>query len=342
MTSPLGYYLANLAVYFLVYCMLTMGLNISFGMTGILDFAFITFMALGAYIAGVTALGPATLDSQMNYILGLNWPFPLPLIAGGVVAGLFGALIGLLIMRRLRSDYLAIVLVATWSISWNFASNITGLFNGTTGILNVPQPLSTTFNTDPNSYVYVFIPISAICVVLFFVVAYCIERSPFGRALRAIRSDPDVAAAFGKHTLLLRLQAMMMGCMYAGLAGALTILYIGAMNPSAWAIIETIIVFSALLVGGRGNVFGAILGALLVRIIIIEGTGLLPQVPDHPELLGALRNIAIGALIILVMYFRPQGVLPERRRRYQFNRRDPARQSPSRTQAPAEPAHDLA
>ncbi|HLJ68023.1 MAG TPA: branched-chain amino acid ABC transporter permease [Chloroflexota bacterium] len=334
MDTPLAYYLANLAVYFLIYCMLTMGLNISFGMTGILDFAYITFMAVGAYVAGVVALGPATLDSQMTYILGLNWPFPLPLIAGGVAAGLFGALVGLLAMRRLRSDYLAIVLVATWSISWNLASNFTGLFNGTTGLLNVPQPLATNFNADPNSYVYVFIPIAAICVVLFFVVAYRIERSPFGRALRAIRSDPDVAAAFGKRTMRLRLQAMMMGCMYAGLAGALTILYIGAMNPSAWAIVETVIVFSALLVGGRGNVFGAILGALLVRIVIIEGTGLLPQVPNHPELLGALRNIAIGVLIIIVMYFRPQGVLPERRRRYELK--------PRRAQRVREAARDSA
>ncbi|HEX8992738.1 MAG TPA: branched-chain amino acid ABC transporter permease [Anaerolineales bacterium] len=334
LTSPQGFYLANLAVYFLIYCFLTMGLNISFGMTGILDFAFITFMAIGAYIAGVTALGPATIDSQMTYVLGLNWPFPFTLIAGGVVAGLFGALIGLLAMRRLRSDYLAIVLVATWSISWSLVSNITGLFNGTTGILNVPQPLSTTFNTDPNTYVYVFIPLAAICVVIFFVVAYCIERSPFGRALRAVRADPDVAAAFGKHTMRLRLQAMMMGTMYAGLAGALTILYIGAMNPSAWAIVETVIVFSALLLGGRGNVFGAILGALLVRIVIIEGTGLIPQIPNHPELLGALRNIAIGVLIILVMYFRPQGVLPEIKRRYPLKDRD--------TQPATETASDVA
>jgi ABC-type branched-subunit amino acid transport system permease subunit len=316
MTSQLTYYIANLAIYFLIYCLLTMGLNISFGLTGILDFAFITFMAIGAYFAGVTALGPATPDSQMTYILGLNVPFPVPLLVGGVAAGLLGAIIGLLAMRRLRSDYLAIVLVAAWSISWNLISNLTGLFNGTTGILNVPQPLSSTFNTDPNSYVFVFIPIAAVVVVLLLIVAYRIERSPFGRALRAVRSDPDVAAAFGKHTFRLRLTAMVLGAMYAGFAGALTILFIGAMNPSAWAIVETVIIFSALLLGGRGNVFGAILGALLVRIVIIEGTGLLPQIPSHPELLGALRNIAIGVLVILVLYFRPQGILPERRRRY--------------------------
>ncbi len=246
----------------------------------------------------------------------MNWPFPIPLIAGGLAAGLLGGLVGLLAMRRLRSDYLAIVLVAVWTIAWNLVSNLGNLFNGQAGIVGVPQPLSNAFNTDPNSYVFVFIPLTAVIVVILGVVAYCIERSPFGRALRAVRADPDVVAAFGKRTFRLRLTAMVLGCMYAGVGGALTISYIGAMNPSGWAIIETVIIFSALLVGGRGNVLGAILGAMLVRIIIIEGTGLIPQVPDHPELLGALRNMAIGALVIVVIYFRPQGVLPERKRTY--------------------------
>ncbi|HXT36308.1 MAG TPA: branched-chain amino acid ABC transporter permease [Chloroflexota bacterium] len=316
MTSSTAYYIANLAAYFLIYCTFTLGLNISFGMTGILDFAFVTFMATGAYFAGVTALGPSTPGSEIYYILGLNWPFPLDLLVGAAAAGLLGALVGLLAVRRLRSDYLAIVMVAVWTIAWNLVSNFSNLFDGTQGIVGVPQPLSTTFNTDPNSYVYVFIPLAAIVIAVLLVIGYCIERSPFGRALRAVRADPDVASTFGKPTFRLRLTSVIIACAYAGIGGALTIEFIGAMNTSGWAIIETVIVFTALLVGGRGNVFGAILGALLVRIVIIEGTGLLPQVPGHPELLGAFRNIAIGVVVILVIYFRPQGVLPERRRLY--------------------------
>src|SRR5579864_7624585 len=113
------YYIANLAVYFLIYCILCLGLNISFGMTGILDFSYITFMACGAYFAGVVALDRPTPDSEMYYILGLNWPFPVPLFAGGIAAGLVGGMVGLLAMRRLRSDYLAIVLVAVCTIAWN-------------------------------------------------------------------------------------------------------------------------------------------------------------------------------------------------------------------------------
>lgn len=316
MPYHLDYYLANLAVYFLIYCVLTLGLNVSFGMAGILDFSFITFMAMGAYFAGVTALSPAEAASEIHYILGLNMPFPVDLVVGAVAAGALGALVGLLAIRRLRSDYLAIVLVAVWTIAWSFANNFTELFNGTSGLIGVPQPLEAQVQVSPTDYVFVFIPIALVVVALLFGVSYCIENSPFGRALRAVREDQDVAAAFGKHTTRLRLTAMIIGTVYAGIAGALTIEFLTAMNPNAWAIVETVIVFSALIVGGRGNIFGAILGALLVRIVIIEGTGLIPPIPGAEDLVSAFRNIAIGLIVIAVLYFRPQGVLPERKRRY--------------------------
>lgn len=316
MPYDLNYYLANLVVYFLVYCALTLGLNVSFGMAGVLDFSFITFMATGAYFAGVTALGPATAASQLYYILGLNLPFPVDLVVGATAAGVLGLFVGLLAIRRLRSDYLAIVLVAVWTIAWSLANNLTGLFDGTSGLIGVPQPLQTQLNVNPNDYVFAFIPIALVVIALLFTVSYCIENSPFGRALRAVREDQDVAAAFGKQTTRLRLTAMVIGSVYAGVAGALTIEFLTAMNPNAWAIVETVIVFSALIVGGRGNVFGAILGALVVRILIIEGTGLIPPIPGHEDLVSAFRNIFIGIVVIAVLYFRPQGMLPERRRRY--------------------------
>jgi ABC-type branched-subunit amino acid transport system permease subunit len=311
----LNYYLATLAVYFLVYCVLTLGLNITFGMAGIFDFSYITFMAIGAYFAGIAVLPPSN-QPGMQWILGLNLGFPLDLLIGAAAAAVMGLLVGFVAIRRIRTDYLAMVLVAVWTISWGVASNAIGLFNGQQGLIGVPQPFETQLQVNPNDYVFVFIPIAAVVMAILFGVAYCIERSPFGRALRATREDQDVAAAFGKRTVRLRLTAMTMGCLYAGVAGALTIEFLSAMSPNAWAIVETVIIFSALIVGGRGNILGAVLGALLVRIVIIEGTGLLPTIPDHPDLIGATRNIAIGALVLLVLYFRPQGVIPEKRRRY--------------------------
>lgn len=316
MPNDLNYYLANLVVYFLIYCVLTLGLNVSFGMAGLLDFAYITYMAMGAYFAGVTALGRAIPENEVQYILGLGWPFPLDIIVGAVAAGILGLFVGLLAIRRLRSDYLAIALVAVWTIAWSLATNLTGLFNGNGGLIGVPQPLAEQTGVNPNDYVFVFIPIALVVVAILLLVAHFIEASPFGRALRAVREDQDVAAAFGKRTIRLRLTAYVIGCVYAGIAGALTIEFLTAMNPNAWAIVETVIVFAALIVGGRGNIWGAILGALLVRIVIIEGTGLIPPIPGHEDLVSAFRNIAIGLLVIAVLYFRPEGVLPERRRKY--------------------------
>ena len=309
-------YIANLVAYFLIYICFTLGLNVSFGMSGILDFAFVTFMAVGAYVGGVFALGPEQAGSGINYVLGLHAPWPIGLLAGAAAASALGVLVGLVAVRRLRSDYMAIALVAVWTVAWDVVGNERGLFNGQAGIVSVPQPFASVFHTNPNNYVYVFIGIALLIGALLTFIAWAIQESSYGMALRAIREDQDAAAAFGKSVLRYRLKAMAIACAYAGVGGALTVEFIGGMNPSAWAIVETVIIFSALLLGGRGNVWGAILGALVVRVIIIEGTSLVPGLSSHPAIFGAARNILLGALLIIVLYFRPQGLLPEPRRRY--------------------------
>lgn len=314
--NPVAIYVANLGVYFLIYCCLTLGLNLSFGMSGILDFSFITFMAMGAYFGGVAALGPEQAGTGITYILGLNAPWPAGLLIGAAAAAVLGAAVGLVAVRRLRSDYMAIVMVAVWTIAWDITGNETRLFNGQAGIVGVPQPLESDFNVNPATYVYVFLFIAAAVMGICLYIARGIESSSFGLALRAIREDQDAASAFGKSVLKYRLKAMAIACAFAGAAGALTVEFNSTMNPSAWAIVETVIIFSALLLGGRGNVWGAVLGALVVRILIIEGTSLIPGLSSHPSLFGALRNILLGALLIIVLYFRPQGLLPERLRKY--------------------------
>lgn len=316
MNDPILIYIATLIVYYLIYVSFTMGLNLSFGMAGILDFAFITFMAVGAYIGGVVALGPQEAGSGITYILGLNWPWPIGLLLGAAAAALIGVLIGLIAMRRLRADYMAIVMVSMWTIAWDTVGNTTELFNGQAGLINVPQPLASWFDVNPNTYVYVFIVITAVVAIILTVIAWRIQHSAFGNVIRSIREDQDVAEAFGKPVLKYRLKAMAIACAFAGVGGALTVEFVQGINPSGWAIVETFIIFSALLVGGRGNVWGALLGAFVVRIVIIEGSGILPIFPDHPELVGPVRNMIIGAMLIAVLYFRPQGLLPERPSRF--------------------------
>lgn len=316
MLNPVVFYVTTLLVFFFVNNILTWGLNIQFGYTGILNFAFIVFMALGAYVTGVFSLPKANGISGQTYVLGLSWPFPLTLLMGGIAASLFGALVGLVALRRLRSDYMAIVTVAVGVITYDLIGNSTGVFNGWDGLGGVPSPMQDTLNISYSNYQFFFVLLAGVVMVIMWWLAQRIYNSPFGRTLRSIREDLDVSEAFGKNTFRYRMIAMMIGCFYAGIAGGLLIEYISALNPSGWTTGETFVIWTALLIGGTGNNWGAALGALLVPVLFQEITRFLPQFSGNADLIPALRNMVVGTLLILVLWFRPQGIIPERKARF--------------------------
>lgn len=314
--------LATGLMYVVIYAILSLGLNLQFGFAGIVNFTYYTFVAAGAYLAGVTAMGPPNPTSGETYILGWSLPFPLPLIVGVVAAAMLGGVLAMIAFRRLRSDYLAIVTLCAGTVAFDIANNTGTLFNGPDGIYGVTTPFLTALHLAPQQSYLVLVPIGLICLVICWLVMAAIDRSPYGRTLRAIRDNPDVAEAFGKDTFRYRLGAMVLGCAFAGLGGALTVFFVGAMNPSGWTTVETFIVWTAVILGGAGNNLGVLLGAVLVQGVIIQGTLYLPTMGNQ-ELLPALRNIAIGTLVILVLYFRPRGLLPERRHFYDVLARRP-------------------
>ncbi len=318
--DPTVAYLLTLAVFFFIYNILAWGLNLQFGSAGILNFAYIIFVAIGAYIAGTFALGRPDPASGQTYVFGFALPFPIPLIAAGIVSALFGLLVGFIALKRLRSDYMAIVTISVGAIVYDIIGNYFPLFNGWDGLASVPSPLQTTlqnnFGVDYNGYQWVFLVLTGVIMLILFYVIQRITHSPFGRTLRSIREDLDVSEAFGKDTFKYRMIAMAIGCFYAGVGGALLIEYISAFNPSGWTAGETFVLFAALIIGGRGNNWGAALGALLVPIIFQEATRYLQvttlsQIPNSDTLIPALRNIVVGALLILTLWFRPQGIIPE-------------------------------
>ncbi len=314
------YYLLTLAIFFAIYSIYAWGLNIHFGLTGILDFTYITFVAIGAYFAGVAAMGHAQpMGMGGEYILGWNLPFPVSPVLGGIAAAILAALVGFVGLRRLRSDYLAITTVAVGQIVWLVVGNQTSLFNGWDGISGVPQPFnSSLFHLSYNQYQ---IPFLVICLIVAFIawrVAESLTESPYGRILRAIREDEAVAAALGKDIFRYRMSAFIIGAIFAGVGGALTVEYIGAFNPSGWGVLETFIVWAAMLVGGQGNNRGMILGAFLVPVLFTEATRFI-TIPGHPLLMESIRGMAIGLLMVLVVRYRPQGVIPERKRVYRLN-----------------------
>jgi branched-chain amino acid transport system permease protein len=307
------YYAFTLVFFFFAYNILNWGLNIQFGEAGILNFAYIAFVAVGAYISGVLTSGPPAPGSNESYVLGAHLPFMVALICGGLAACLLGLFAGLIAFRRLRSDYLAIVMISLSLVAYDFVTNYVPLFDGADGISGVPEPFAGVFKLNANSFIFAFDAFSAVVMLVMWWAISRITSSPLGRTLRAVRDDQDVAKALGKDVFSFQMVAMLVGSFYAGIGGGLIVFFSGAFNTSAWTTPETFVVFAALIVGGLGNNTGAVLGSLLVPVIFVELPKFLPSLPGQPGLIPEIDNMVIGALLILVLWFRPQGVLPERK-----------------------------
>jgi branched-chain amino acid transport system permease protein len=309
----LVYYAVTLIFFFFLYCILNWGLNLQFGRTGILNFAYIAFVAVGAYFTGVFSLGSPIPGSGESYILGATLPFPIPLIVGGLASSAFGLLIGLIAFRRLRSDYLAIVMISVSIVLYDVVTNFVPLFDGADGLNGVPEPFSGALNLNANSFLYVFTAFTGLVALAGWWVMSRLTRSPLDRTFRAIRDDPDVARGLGKNVFGYQMLAMAVGSFFAGIGGGLLMEFVGAFNTSAWTSGETFVIFAALIIGGLGNNVGMIAGSLAVPVIFVQLPKFLPQIGGNPALIPEIDNMIIGILLILTLWFRPQGLVPERR-----------------------------
>ena len=316
MSTATQYYVTILLIYLGIDAMACLGLNLQFGVTGLVNFGFILFQAAGAYTAAVLTLGPSSANGgYQQYIGGANLPFPLPILAAAVVGGVLSLLVGFIGLRRLRTDYQAITLLAVSLIGATIATNQVGLFNGASGLSLVPHPLSDVLNLDPVSYAWVYVGITAAFFLLTWLVVHRITSSPLGRTLRGVRESEDVAASIGKDVVRLKLLAYILGGVIAAVSGALLVEFITAWSPSSWLPAETFVYFAAVIVGGAGNNFGAIFGAALVPVTFIEASQYIPAF-GRPGLIESVQWIVIGLLIALFLWVRPGGIFPERRRRY--------------------------
>ena len=313
MSSAWQFYIATLIIYSFVYIIAAAGLNLQFGVTGVYNFAFIIFQAAGAYCTAVLTLGSPTANGGFqHYILGLQLPFPLPLLVSAVVAGLLGVGLGALTVRRLRADYLAIVMLVISLIATGVVTDYQGLFNGAAGLALIPQPFaSLTSNTIVYDWLYVVVA-GVVCALVLLAVRMLIE-SPLGRSLRAVRENENAAAALGKNVTALRLLVFGIGGAIAGISGSVLVSFTQAWSPSSWLYAETFVLFTALIVGGVGSNIGPLIGAVLVPVVLAEGSRYLPQF-GPPTLVPSLEWIAIGVILLAFLWFWPRGIAPERRR----------------------------
>jgi branched-chain amino acid transport system permease protein len=232
-----------------------------------------------------------------------------------VVGGLLAAVVGGFAIRRLRSDYEAMVMLVVSLIATSVATNQVRLVNGPNGLALVPKPLATMVNLSPIDYQWLFVGITAATCVCVYWLVHIVTSSPLGRTLRAVRDNEQAAAALGKNVTGLRMLAFVLGGAIAGVSGAILVEFISAWSPGSWLYPETFVYFTAVIVGGSGNNLGVMVGALLVPVAFLEATRFVPQF-GPPGLIDALQWIIVGVLALVFLWFWPRGVIPERRRRF--------------------------
>jgi branched-chain amino acid transport system permease protein len=320
MSELMQFYISTLIIYLLIDIMGVLGLNLQFGVAGIINFAYIVFVAVGAYTAAVLTLGPDHPDNFQHYVFGANWPFPLPILAGGATAGLLSLVVGVISLRRLRSDYQAMVMLVLSLIATLVATNASGLVNGPAGLANVPQPLFDQLGLSQLEYQWAYAGWCAFLAAVIFLFVRGITNSPLGRTLRAMRDNERAAAALGKSITGLRLMVFVVGGVIAGISGAVFVEFIQAWSPGSWLYPETFVFLAAILVGGTANNWGAMVGTLLVPVLFLEATRYLPPI-FYPGFVEAMEWVCVGLLILLFLWFRPTGIFPERPGRFRARTR---------------------
>ena len=297
----------DIATLILIYVMLGLGLNIVVGLAGLLDLGYVGFYAVGAY-------GYALL----SHYFGLSFWECLPL--AGLLAALFGFLLGFPVLR-LRGDYLAIVTLGFGEIIRIFLRNLTDITGGPNGISTIEKPTlfglsferraaegAQTFHQyfgldyNPISKVIFLYLIALLLALAALFVINRLLRMPIGRAWEALREDEIACRALGLNPTVIKLSAFTLGAAFAGFAGSFFAARQGLVTPESFTFIESAIILAIVVLGGMGSQLGVILAAI-VMILLPE---LMREFSDY-------RMLMFGALMVLMMIWRPQGFLPMQR-----------------------------
>jgi branched-chain amino acid transport system permease protein len=312
--------------YALLYVLLALGLNIVVGFAGLLDLGYIAFYAVGAYTYALLA----------SPHFGLHLPFWIILPVGAAVAAFFGVLLGAPTLK-LRGDYLAIVTLGFGEIIRIFLNNLSrpvNLTNGPQGISRIdPFKLDGfsfgTYETflglqwsAPIKYYYLLLAVALGIIV----VSIRLQNSRVGRAWEAIREDEVAARSMGINTRNMKLLAFAMGASFGGVAGGMFSAIQGFISPESFVLVESIMVVSMVVLGGMGNIWGVVLGALLLSFVpeILRWTvepaqqALFGRMIVEPEV---IRMLLFGFALVLVMLFRPAGLLPSAVRKRELTQR---------------------
>jgi branched-chain amino acid transport system permease protein len=293
-------YLLHIAVMVGIYVILATSFNLLIGFAGLFALSHAAFYAFGAYATAILTVKAGLV-------------FPLPLLAGVLLTALVGVLVALPAIR-VAGEYLVIVTLALQVIVLAVIVNWSSLTGGTDGISGVPSfdLFGHALNTPGR-----FLPVAALGAVVGFAVAWRLATSPFGRALRAMRENESAAEAIGKNLIAMKAAVFAFSAGLAAIAGCLFARYFNYVGAQSFTIEETIYILAMVILGGTGNLWGSALGAAIL-VILPE---LLKFIELPPEIADKSRLIIYGLLLILILRFRPQGLLGEHRTTTELPRR---------------------
>ena len=315
-----------------LYAVLTLGLNVQWGLTGLFNIGVAAFFAVGAFTSAlITKDMPTGLAAEyIKQLFGWGLPFPVGVLGAVVVCGVIALLIGLLTLR-LREDYLAIATIGIAESLRLVFQNERWLANGPQPLPGIPKPLFCLVEDPPcawlpgfvrellapldsRDYDVILLVLLALSLVIIFLLLQRVTRSPWGRVLRAIREDEAAASAFGKNVFAFKVQAFVLGACVMGIGGALftasvSTIDFGLFHPMSY----TFMVWVMLMAGGSGNHKGAVFGAFAIWSIWMGTTFLSDAlVPfQFKTQVFYVRYLLVGVLLLAILLFRPQGILPE-------------------------------
>ena len=287
----------GVAIVAALYGILSISLNLQAGVTGLLNFGLVAFFGIGAYTTGIGSLH------------GVPWP--LAIVLGMALASVAGIGVGYL-GRTLGAEYWAIATLALAELIRLVALNSDGFTRGANGIPSV-KPFFSDMSSTQSDVMWLVLSLAVLGVCA--LIADRVTRAQFGRILRMIREQEDLAAALSHDVVNAKVRVLAISAPMAALAGSLYTHYISFIGPQQLAPFATFIVWTMVVVGGLGSMKGVIAGAFIVQLLY-ELTRFIDDVTGvSPSTAGGLRILVVGAALLGFLFFRPNGVVPERLRR---------------------------
>ena len=292
----------TLVTVFAIWSILSVSLNLVLGFTGLLSVGHIGFFGIGAYATAILTSDPAYEQLRTEAIPTFGWPFFAALPVSVLVAGLVAMAVGVA-FNRFRDDIYVLVSFGFAIIVFNVFLNWRSLTRGAFGIHEIARPEIGGWVLDGEFEFMLFV---LAFLALIMLIAWFIVTSSFGRVLTAIREDEEAIEVFGYRATHYKLAVWVISAMMAGLAGGLFSSWTSFIDPNSFILLESILLVAIVILGGLATIWGSLLGAMAF-VLLEEGMRFLPFVPL--EFIGQARQAVLGILLVLLMLFRPQGLV---------------------------------